>query len=122
MLFEHLVCTPDKRVRHVDTERFCGFEIDHQLDLGDLLNWEVAGFLEGDLCLLLSDSELLPETTKHAICRCPRWEKAKVLSIPTDEKDEAGMVNHRVEFLRFLVLRVINFVRAGNRFDLLRCQ
>ena len=29
------------------------------------------------------------------------------------------MVNHGVEFLRFLVLRVINFVRAGNRFDLL---
>src|SRR5262245_30081069 len=56
--------------------------------------------LKGDLYLLLSDSELLPETINHSICRCTRWEKAKVLSIPADEKDEAGMVNHGVGSLR----------------------
>ena len=49
---------------------------------------------------------------------CPA-RRAKILSIPADEKDEAGVVNHWVGFLRLFVLGVINFVCASNRFDLL---
>ena len=67
----------------------------------------------------MRNGELGPKTVEHPICRCARWEKAEVLSVPTDKKDEAGMVNHGVGFLRLFILGVINFIRAGNRFDLL---
>ena len=77
----------------------------------------MAIILNGGRGLPLCDSELRPETVDHAICRCARWEKAKVLSIPIDEKDETGMVNREVGFLPLFIARVINFVCAGNRFD-----
>jgi hypothetical protein len=40
-LFDHLVGAGEQRVRHGEAERFGGLEIDHQLELGRLLNGEV---------------------------------------------------------------------------------
>ena len=37
--FDHLVSSPNERVREADPERFGGLEVDVKLDLGCLLDW-----------------------------------------------------------------------------------
>jgi hypothetical protein len=41
--FDHLVGECKQLVRHVETERFCGLEVDHQLELRRLTNRQLAG-------------------------------------------------------------------------------
>src|SRR5262249_61809970 len=43
--FDHLVGADEQRRRHVEAERLRGLEIDHKLELGRLLNRQVAGIL-----------------------------------------------------------------------------
>ena len=43
LLFDHLVGTVEQRPRHCKIECFGSLEIDHQLELGGLLNRQVAG-------------------------------------------------------------------------------
>jgi hypothetical protein len=38
-LFNHLVGAGEKRVRHVEPERLCGPEVDHQPEFGRVLDW-----------------------------------------------------------------------------------
>ena len=43
--FNHLVGAGEQRWRHVEAERLCGLEIDHQLELGRLLYRQVGRLL-----------------------------------------------------------------------------
>src|SRR5262249_22255541 len=42
-LFDDLVGGGEQRLRNIETERFGGFEIDHELEFGWLLDWKVRG-------------------------------------------------------------------------------
>src|ERR1700730_16201091 len=42
-LLDHLVGTREKRRWHIDSKRLGGFEIDHQLELGWPLDWQLTG-------------------------------------------------------------------------------
>jgi hypothetical protein len=44
-LLDHLVGELLKMHRHIEAERFGGFEIDHKLELGWLLNGQIIGLL-----------------------------------------------------------------------------
>ena len=44
-LLDHLVGAGDERRRHFKAERLRGLEIDHQLELGRRLNWQLGRFL-----------------------------------------------------------------------------
>ena len=44
-LFNHLVGTHEQRHRHVEAERFGGLEVDDQLELRRLLDWQIGGLL-----------------------------------------------------------------------------
>jgi hypothetical protein len=44
-LFDHLVGERQQIVGNVNAERFCGLEIDDQLELGDMLDRQIAGLL-----------------------------------------------------------------------------
>src|SRR5262245_55940560 len=44
-LFDHLVGATDQRLWDIQTERFCGFEIDDHLDFRDLLNRQIGRFI-----------------------------------------------------------------------------
>ena len=43
-LFDHLVGADQQRGRNRKTKRFCGLQIDHQLELGCQIDWDVARF------------------------------------------------------------------------------
>jgi hypothetical protein len=43
--FDHLVGTHQRRRREREAERLCGFEIDHQFDLGGPLNRQISRLL-----------------------------------------------------------------------------
>ena len=43
LLFDNLVGKREQGRGHGDTERLCGFLIDHQSELARLLDWEIAG-------------------------------------------------------------------------------
>jgi hypothetical protein len=38
-LFDHLVGACEQRGRHLDSKRFCGLQIDDELELGQLQDW-----------------------------------------------------------------------------------
>ena len=40
-LFDHLVGAGEQRLRDFEAERFRGAEVDHKLDLGALLDWQI---------------------------------------------------------------------------------
>jgi hypothetical protein len=42
LLFDHLIGTREQRGRHGKAERFCSFEVDHQLVLVRRLDWQVS--------------------------------------------------------------------------------
>ena len=42
-LFDDLVGAGEQRGRHVDTMHFCRLEIDHEVEFGRLLNWNIGG-------------------------------------------------------------------------------
>ena len=42
-LFDHLIGAGEQRRWDFEAERLRGLEVDHQLDLGGLLNWQVGG-------------------------------------------------------------------------------
>ena len=44
-LFDHLVGECEQLVGHVEAKRLSGLEIDHQLELGRLGDWQVAGIV-----------------------------------------------------------------------------
>jgi hypothetical protein len=44
-LFDHLVGEREQRGWHFEAERFRGLEVDHQLELGRLHNWQVGWLL-----------------------------------------------------------------------------
>ena len=43
-LFDNLVCERKHPIRHGQPERLGGVEIDHQVELGRLLNWKIGRF------------------------------------------------------------------------------
>ena len=43
-LFDHLVRTAEDRNRHADAQRLGSLEIDHQLKLGQLHDWQISRF------------------------------------------------------------------------------
>jgi hypothetical protein len=44
-LFDHLVGATEQREREGDSERFCGFQVQDQLNFGNLLDRQVGRFL-----------------------------------------------------------------------------
>ena len=42
-LFDHIVCDRQHAGRNCETNCFCGFEVDDQLKLGGLYDWQVGG-------------------------------------------------------------------------------
>src|SRR5271169_2669842 len=42
-LFDHLVGRCKQRLWNIETERFSGFQVDHQLEFGGLLHWQIGG-------------------------------------------------------------------------------
>jgi hypothetical protein len=43
-LFDHLVRATEQRDREIEPERFCGLEVDDQLDFGRLLDRQIGWF------------------------------------------------------------------------------
>jgi len=43
-LFDHFIGKLQKMQRHLQTERFRGLEVNDELNLRDLLHWQVGGF------------------------------------------------------------------------------
>ena len=42
-LFDHLVGRYKQRLWNIETERFSGFQVDHQLEFSGLLHWQIGG-------------------------------------------------------------------------------
>src|SRR3977135_2996232 len=79
--FDHLIGGAEEGWWYGDAERLCGFEIDHQFELGGLLDRKV-----GRISAFQNAADILARLISHLI---------KVRSI-TDQAAEAGKVPHIV--------------------------
>src|SRR5207245_7615768 len=43
-LLDHVVCAQQQRLRDRESERYRGLEVDHELELGGLFDWQITGF------------------------------------------------------------------------------
>jgi hypothetical protein len=63
-LFDHLVGAGEKRRRNVKAKRLRGLNVDHQLELGWLLNGEIGGLCAFEDSRDVLGAELVPHTAE----------------------------------------------------------